>query len=220
MSNGITWCNTFEASSNWCKKGHYAACQSKHFTAVLQHCTTPRSYSVFIETPLKQSGMAGTDGFSNPGKLSFEPFRVNRRVILPEPRLLAGRMGWVKWGRYTCECTRMKACVWAGNSGAPNIVFGSEQLLMWRCWLEIPKKNWHILCLLLANVQDGSIQRTVCDSELRRKCKISLSLQSLYVGVAVTKHFFHICLMQVKVKVWRLLLLGNQNKNKSKKCKT
>lgn len=202
MFNGITWCYTFEASSNRCKKGHYAACQSKHFTAVSEHCTTPRSYSVFIETPPKQSGMAGTDGFSNPGKLSFEPFRVNRRVILPEPWLLAGRKGWAKWGRYTCECTRMKA--WAGNSGATNTVFGSEQLLMWRCWLEIPKKNWHILCLLLANVQDGSFQRTASDSELRRKRKISLSLQRLHVGAAVTKHFFRICLMQVKVKVSRL----------------
>lgn len=28
-------------------------------------------YSVFIETPPKQSGMAGTDGSSNPGKLSL-----------------------------------------------------------------------------------------------------------------------------------------------------
>lgn len=89
--------------------------------------------------------MAGTDGFSNPGKLSFEPFRANRRVILPEPRLLAGRKGWAKWSGYTCECTRMKACMSAGNSRAKNAVFGSEQLLMWRCWLDIPKKNWHLV---------------------------------------------------------------------------
>lgn len=185
MSNGITWRNTFTPSSNWCKKGHYATCQSKHPAAVSQHCTTARSYSVFIETPPKQSGMAGTDGFSNPGKLSFEPFRANRRVILPEPRLLAGRKGWAKCGGYTWECTRMKACMSAGNSRATNAVFGSEQLLMWRCWLEIPKKNWHILCLLLANVQDGSFKRTACDSELQRKRKISLSFQSLHVGAAV-----------------------------------
>lgn len=61
-------------------------------------------------------------------------------------------------------------------------------LLMWRCWLEISKKNWHILCLLLANVQDGGFKRTACDSELRHKCKISLSLQSLQCGSCCTRY--------------------------------
>lgn len=41
-------------------------------TSLLLCCTVClTSYSVFIETPPKQSGMAGTDGSSNPGKLSL-----------------------------------------------------------------------------------------------------------------------------------------------------
>lgn len=110
MLCSIAWCDTFAPSSNWCKKGHDVACQSKHPAAVSQHCAARHSYSVFIETPLKQSRMAGTDGFSNPGKLSFEPFRANRRVILPESGFLEGRMGRAESGGYTRECTRMNAC--------------------------------------------------------------------------------------------------------------
>lgn len=126
------------------------------------HSTARRcvSYSVFIETPPKQSGMAGTDGFSNPGKLSFEPFRANRRAILTEPRFWAGsKMGRAKWGDYTCECARMKARMSSGNSQVTNTVFGSEQLLMWRCWREISKKNWRILLFAPGKCSGWQLQK-------------------------------------------------------------
>lgn len=170
---------------------------------VSQRCATLRSYSVFIETPPKQSGMAGTDGFSNPGKLPFEPFRANRRVILTEPRF--GRMGRAKWGGYTCECTPMKACMSSGNSQVPNTGFGSEQFLMWRCWLGLSKKNWHILLFAPGKCSGWQLQKQRlwfrAPAQMQNLTFFAESACGSCWTQCATKAFFHTCLMPDKVSL-------------------
>lgn len=52
-------------------KGGIKLCFGANTSLLLCSTVCLTSYSVFIETPPKQSGMAGTDGSSNPGKLSL-----------------------------------------------------------------------------------------------------------------------------------------------------
>lgn len=121
-----------------------------------------------------------------------------------------------EWARQSEVTTHVNALAWKHACRQGTARLQTPSLAVSGYWCEgaderSQRKTDAFCCLLLANVQDGSFKKAACDSELQHKCKISLSLQSLHVAVAVhnmqPKHFFHTCLMLDEVKIWSLFKL-------------